>query len=190
MTAIPDKDPQKLAEIHERIFGEQNREVVDARARILDAVRNGGAGVFDALDALERAVDRRTANTVPGGPVETLTTFHYMIYWLRKQHRLNPRQSPEDLVWVWAREHPEYTHDTDPRGRLVFSRSTPIQLDGDQGHITVAAEELIRRDGTRNVEVQILRLPRRALSWREAREVAEEILRSAPVAELKEEDDR
>ena len=35
--AIPEKVPQKLRAIHERLFGERNREVVDARARVLEA---------------------------------------------------------------------------------------------------------------------------------------------------------
>lgn len=61
--AIPEKDEQKLAAIHERIFGERNRDVVEARAQVLDGARTG-SGILAALDALERAVEERAARRI------------------------------------------------------------------------------------------------------------------------------
>lgn len=60
---FPKKDKQKLTAIHEQLFGERNRDVVEARARVLDTVR-AGSGILDALDALERAVEHRSVYTI------------------------------------------------------------------------------------------------------------------------------
>lgn len=58
----PPKDPRALTEIHERIFGQRNRDVNEARASVLDAARAGGAGLLDALEEVVRAVEMRSAN--------------------------------------------------------------------------------------------------------------------------------
>lgn len=60
---FPKKDKQKLTAIHEQLFGERNRDVVEARARVLDAVR-AGRGILDALDAMERAIEQRSVYTI------------------------------------------------------------------------------------------------------------------------------
>lgn len=60
---LPDRDPRKLAAAHARIFGERNRAVSEARARVIDTMRTGN-GTIDALDAMERAVEKRAAETI------------------------------------------------------------------------------------------------------------------------------
>ena len=63
--SIPDRDPKAIAAMRERIFGEADRQVAEARARVIDTMSTG-SGVPDALDALERAVERRTAHRIRG----------------------------------------------------------------------------------------------------------------------------
>jgi hypothetical protein len=58
--SYPEKNPEALAAIHERIFGERNRDVTEARAQVMDAARGVG-DMLRALDELERAVQRRTS---------------------------------------------------------------------------------------------------------------------------------
>jgi hypothetical protein len=123
-----------------------------------------------------------TVQDGPDGPVETLTTFGYMTHWLQRQEHANPRQSARDLLIAWCRQHPEHTLDSDPRGRSVYSSHRPVCLD-DGGSVGVCLEEHVQADGARKASVRILRLPRRALSWREAKAVAEEILRISPLGE-------
>ncbi|MFC7307872.1 hypothetical protein ACFQVC_27055 [Streptomyces monticola] len=60
---VPEKGPQRFAAMHERIFGEHNKAVADARARVIDTMATG-TGTVDALDALERAVEKRAAERI------------------------------------------------------------------------------------------------------------------------------
>ena len=110
----------------------------------------------------------------PDGPVEALVTFAYVENWLQAQE--GPHGGAQSLLIAWCREHPQYVHDMDPRGRVAFSSSTPVHLDGG-GFATVTTEERVQRDGERKGSVRITRLPHRALSRREARDLAQQVLR-------------
>ncbi|MCF3963694.1 hypothetical protein [Streptomyces fuscigenes] len=55
--------PAAFAARRERLFGEARREVDEARARLIETMSTG-SGVPDALDALERAVERRAARRI------------------------------------------------------------------------------------------------------------------------------
>jgi hypothetical protein len=126
----------------------------------------------------------------PDGPVEALTTFDYLVHWLHRQRDLNPRHSIDSLILAWCLEHPQYGHWSDPRGGLAYAASTAVGLDGG-GFISVGVEERAPRDDAEDppetpapagkFAVQILRLPRRALSWREASDLAKAILRFEPL---------
>lgn len=61
--SIPDRDPHAIAAMRERIFGEADRQIAEARARVIDTMSTG-SGVPDALDALERAVESRAAHRI------------------------------------------------------------------------------------------------------------------------------
>jgi len=106
----------------------------------------------------------------PFGPVEALTTFPYMLYWL--QRNTDPYGS---LVMQWCREHPIYVHDHDPRGRSPWASGAPIRLEGG-GFVTVSGAQH-RSDSGLRTTMQILRLPHRALSANEARGIATELQR-------------
>jgi hypothetical protein len=71
---VPEKDPKRLAAIHERIFGERNRAVTEARARVIDTMTTG-SGTIDALDALERAVEKRAAEMIRDKLSETVQRY-------------------------------------------------------------------------------------------------------------------
>jgi hypothetical protein len=59
----PDTAPHKLAAARDRIFGGHNTTVSEARARVIDTM-NTGVGTVAALDALERAVEKRAAERI------------------------------------------------------------------------------------------------------------------------------
>lgn len=110
----------------------------------------------------------------PDGPVEGLLPYHYVEHWLRSKQASH--LGAQGLLTAWCVEHPRYVHDRDPRGKVMASSSTPIHLD-DGGFATVTVERIVQADRTRKKAVRITRLPPRALSEREARELAQQVLR-------------
>lgn len=112
----------------------------------------------------------------PFGPVEALTTFHYMLNWLQRN-----TDQYGNLVLKWCREHPEYVHDRDPRGHRAWGSGMPIRLE-DGGFVSIVGEHHIGERGGWTT-VQILRLPQRALSANEARGIAAELQRLVDLAD-------